>query len=836
MRTASRRRGATHLRRLVRGARRALLGASLGVPLGVLLGLTACEPSGVVVVGDRARATLELSPLRVFVDDADGARVLTLEGVHGARDLYFEEPQLLPGWDGYREGVDRWLLAGEATVLEQDAARAVLRIAGGEQSAGGTLTVTAAGDRVRLSFALDPPLPGAPQKSSLTFTLGEDEAFFGLGERFASLNHRGQSLYSWAEEGGLGGGEDPARATGSPFPNGPSMTYFPVPFFLSSAGYAIRLDTTRRSELHFGTESPAHWRAAVNGGAFDVVVYVAPPLQALDLYTEDTGRPMIPAPWVFGPRRRVSPGRQVDGVDEWRLLRERGVPTTGLDDAVHFLPHLSHAGREEELQAWTTALHAAGFKVMAYNNPYVSASVPAARADFEHGRENGLFLLDELGRPGETFFISGEPQTLATIDLTSRAGVEWFQELLRRTLALGYDGWMHDFGEYVARTWTASNGMTGEELHNLFPVLSARAAFELLEEERPGDWLIFVRSGYAGTQAFVPAVWGGDAEATFDETQGIPSALRSGLSLGMSGVPYWGSDTSGFKCLTSDPRDKEMYLRWAALSAVSPIMMEQNACVNPLERRSKWTLWSDEETTAVYGAMARLHTRLQPYFEVLARDAHATGAPLMRHPFLIHPDDPQAIATEEAFYLGPALWAAPVVRRGQTQKVTWIPPGQLVDLDDGTVYDGGRVVSIPAPLDKLPLLLIAGHMLPLLDESIETLAEADDPLVVTPSRVADRLDVIVALRAAQRAELRLADGTRLSALPTSEADTALDEVEAGPIRDCARCISRDRFGGVRRLRATGDSAASSRIVVDGTALEASGPVARRMRFTLLRLP
>ena len=68
----------------------------------------------------------------------------------------------------------------------------------------------------------------------------------------------------------------------------------------------------------------------------------------------------------------------------------------------------------------------------------------------------------------------------------------------------------------------------------------------------------------------------------------------------MSGAPYWGSDISGFKCFTTDgPRDKEVYLRWVQFGAVSPIMMDQNACYTVSGHQPKWTLWSDAETVAL---------------------------------------------------------------------------------------------------------------------------------------------------------------------------------------------------------------------------------------------
>ena len=205
-------------------------------------------------------------------------------------------------------------------------------------------------------------------------------------------------------------------------------------------------------------------------------------------------------------------------------------------------------------------------------------------------------------------------------------------------------------------------------------------------------------------------------------------------------MPYWGSDVTGFKCITTGPFDKEVFLRWVAFGAASPIMMEQNACANPIADKEKWKLWNDEETVDVYRRHARLHTRLAPYFWALARDAHQTGRPITMHPFLLHPDAEGALDVDDAYYLGPSLYAAPVVRRGQTDKEVWLPPGRWVDIDDHAVHEGDAIATIPAPLGKLPLLLRAGAMVPLLDASIDTLAPAAAADVVDVDDVRHRLD------------------------------------------------------------------------------------------------
>ncbi|HSO34813.1 MAG TPA: TIM-barrel domain-containing protein [Labilithrix sp.] len=811
----------------------------------------AAPPEVIELRGAEASVRITLAPFRIAILDANGTP--TLETLAASDDDRYGTPsatrddgldnvKVLPGWDGFVPDEKPWTHPRLARLLARSASTASLVLSADEGSI--TVDLRLDGAKVTITTAAHAANAGW-NKTSLAFALRPDEHFFGLGERYGSVDHRGLSLYSWAEEGGLGGGEGKPRDEVTPYPNGASMTYFPVPFVLSSAGYAMHLATTYRTETHLGSERPDAWRVAVSYATLTTVVYVhADPLASLDDFTRDTGRPLVPATWVFGPRRRVSSGQTALGAPEYQLLRAKHVPTTGLDDAVHLLPNRSELGREAELRAWIGSAHDAGYKVMAYNNPYVSTSIEAARGDLDYGTAHGMFALTPEGKVGETFFISGKAQTLATIDLTKPEAVAWFQDLLRRSLALGYDGWMHDFGEYVRRPWRFADGRNGEAVHNEFPVLSAKAAHDLLVAERRDDFLFFVRSGYTGTQQYVPAVWGGDAEATFDETQGLPSALRGGLNLGLSGVPYWGSDLSGFKCLTDFPRDKEVYFRWAELGAVSPIMMEQNACSNPVgAAREKWKLWNDQETIDVYGAMARLHTRLAPYFEVLAREAHARGVPVMRHPFLYHPREAEAWSAESSFYLGPSLFASPVVRRGVTVKETWLPPGRWVDLADLAVHDGGKRVALPAPLARLPLLLKDGGIVPLLDPSIETLAPARDPAVVSPEKVSDRLDVMVALSPGKEARLTLADGTELVARRKagSAGPSGLVEVAPEQVATCAgRLYSEGCFtvrdeGMVSRLRVTTPLATTSDLVHDDVELHvAKGPVARRIRWDVLR--
>ena len=780
--------------------------------------LSACPkptpPNSVTLKGDGFTAQVTANPFSFKVLGTDGtARLETSGGARVTFDAHTYEAQIVPGWDGYRSNERPWRNLTTGTIESSDATSVTLKLTDDL----GMIEVKLRTDGTRLRYEQSVDDVRHFNKSSLAFVMPANSHFFGMGQRTATLDHLGQTLYSWPEEGGLGGGEDAGATATNPYPNGPSMTYFPVPFFHTTHGVSVWADTTRRSEMHFGSDldAPDTFRVAVDDARLDLVFYVRErPLDAIDDFTSDTGRPLIPPAWAYGPRRRINRGAKVDGVDEWQLMRDRRLPLTAVDDAMHVLPSGSQVGIEPELLAWTTLLHANGFKAMAYNNPYVSATAAGSAGDYRYGDEHHFFEMSPDGGSATSFFLSGGAQTISTIDLTNPEAVTWFQGLLGRSLALGYDGWMHDFGEYVARSSRFSDGRTGEEVHNAFPVLSAKAAYDLLKNR---DAMCFLRSGYTGSQQYAFEVWGGDPEASFDETEGLPAMLRGGLNLSMTGVPYWSTDTGGYKCLTDAPHDKEMLVRWYEMSALSPMMHDEDACSNPLGgNRVKARLWDDVETQDIYRTAASLHTRLAPYSRALAVQAHATGIPLTRHPFLLFPSSPEAWSVDDTFFIGDSLYAAPVVRRGVTTRHLWLPPGRYVEWTEHTVHQGPAFVDVPAPLGRIPLFIVENQLVPLLDAEVQTLAPSTNPSVVTEQSRADVLDVVVALGPAGVATFTLADGTVLKA-------TRLAADSSTP---CAAC-SVDAVGEVRRVRMSGVA------LFKDVQVESSG--ARTIRWEILEL-
>ena len=222
------------------------------------------------------------------------------------------------------------------------------------------------------------------------------------------------------------------------------------------------------------------------------------------------------------------------------------------------------------------------------------------------------------------------------------------------------------------------------------------------------------------------------------------------------------------------------------------------------------------------GGVADLRAAAHAHAALLRRagdEAHATGAPMVRSPWLMHPERRELAPVDDAFYFGPSLYVAPVVARGATTKDIVLPPGLFVDWHDGALVDGGAggvTVTVPAALDKLPLLLVDGTLLPLLDPTIDTVADETNPTVVGPDDVADVYDVVGMIsKTTGAAQFTLADGGTLSA------------TYGGNLAACATCTVTQLGPRLQRVQVE----ATSDVDAGGLHLTSTA-VSRRLRWDL----
>jgi alpha-D-xyloside xylohydrolase len=524
-----------------------------------------------------------------------------------------------------------------------------------------------------------------------SFSLAVGERLYGLGEQFGSLEKRGQRIVSWTREasGGLTS----------------TVSYFNIPFFMSSRGYGVFLHHSSKIVYELGQPALESVAFRVDDPYLDYFFIYGPnPREIIARYTELTGRPVAPPSWSFGAwysRCWYRDREQVEGIVE--RLRELGIP----GDVIHLDPLWLKERRSRKLdgcdfvwdeeafpdpQGLVRWLAERGFKLSLWENPYVYVDTEMHR----EGLEKGYFVRSQgggLARPLDN------PDDTVLPDFTNPEAYRWWQDKHRPYLRMGVAAFKPDYGEAVPADALFADGRTGEQAHNIYPLLFNRCVYEVMREER-GEAMLFGRSGYAGSQRY-PINWTGDQPTTWG---GMAAALRAGLSLSLSGISMWSHDIGGFWNPDSfGPPDPTLYVRWAQFGLLSC-----HARFHGIREREPWQF--GDKAVEVVREFARLRYRLLPYIYSLAREAEATGLPVVRPLVLEYPDDPVAATVDYEYLLGPYLLVAPVMNE-EGRCLVYLPPGSWYDWWSGERLQGPQHLRLEAPLERLPLYVRGDSLL-----------------------------------------------------------------------------------------------------------------------------
>src|SRR3954453_3360058 len=211
---------------------------------------------------------------------------------------------------------------------------------------------------------------------------------------------------------------------------------------------------------------------------------------------------------------------------------------------------------------------------------------------------------------------------------------------------------MEDVGEYTPTGARSADGTPGTAMHNRYPALYHVAARAYARDRAPRPLARFNRSGWTCAARGSPLVWAGDPSTGWG-FDGLRSAVRNGLSMGLSGVSLWGSDIGGFFALSLPQTSPELVRRWLEFGFASGVMRTQanGFSLAPSPRAQIF----DPDVLPVWARYARLRTQLEPYLAAAERTYDATGLPIMRHLALTWPDDPRATARDDEYLFGPDL-------------------------------------------------------------------------------------------------------------------------------------------------------------------------------------
>lgn len=569
------------------------------------------------------------------------------------------------------------------------------------------------------------------------FARAPDERFWGFGVRSDEVERARGVVENWAGEGPYQLGEYPLVSAITPrwaLRRRRDAAYYPVPWIISSAGYGVLIDNPELSRFRLEDD----WSLEVLASRLRLRFFQGPTTgEVLRRFTAATGRQPYPAAaWFFGPWIQTGHANLVPFETEERIvaaLRAADAPVSAIETHMRRLPGGAHEGQRGAERRRTAMFHEHGLASLTYLNPFVSE-------DYEERFARAMPLLQR--RPdGSPYlypaYIGGREPPLTTegqLDFTSREAEDFFTELAQEAIDDGHDGWMEDFGEYTPPDAVCADGSGGAQMHNAYPTLFHAAGARAARAATDRPVARFVRSGWTGTAPYAPLVWGGDPTTGWG-FDGLASAVVQGLSAGLSGIAFWGSDIGGFFTLGDEELDAELLIRWIQFGALSPLMRTkaEGVAIPPRSRPQVW----DHEILPHWRRWAKLHTQLSPYLMGAAQEYVETGMPLMRHMCLV---DPQ-IRRSDQYMLGGSLLVAPVLEPGATERTVDLPVGRWVDVWRSATYDeptggivagaprileGPATVTLPAPLEEIPLLMRIEALIPMLSPAVWSLAAPYD--------------------------------------------------------------------------------------------------------------
>lgn len=283
---------------------------------------------------------------------------------------------------------------------------------------------------------------------------------------------------------------------------------------------------------------------------------------------------------------------------------------------------------------------------------------------------------------------------------------------------------------------------------NAYGLYHAMGIYENWRRDIPGKRVVnLTRSGYTGIQKFGAILWSGDICATYDT---LRRQIVEGIKMGLTGMPYWTLDIGGFFVVNDKYENRgcndqshqplwfwhgdyndgvqdkgycELYVRWLEFGTFLPIFRSHGTDTprEPWQFGNKGDIFYDAIVSHI-----KLRYRLMPYLYSLGALAHREGTPIMRSLLLDFPEDENVYGISDEYLLGPSLLVAPVyepmyyhpdsvkIEHSEKEKRVYLPKGSgWYDFYTGEYYEGGRYIDADAPLERIPVFVREGSIIPM---------------------------------------------------------------------------------------------------------------------------
>jgi alpha-D-xyloside xylohydrolase len=537
------------------------------------------------------------------------------------------------------------------------------------------------------------------------------EAFYGLGQHQAGvLNYRGEAV-DISEDN----------------------TNISVPLLLSSNGYGIFWNNGSRSRFNNRFVHALYLSSEV-ADSIDYYFLFGPNFDKIVAgYRQLTGQAPLFGKWAYGYwqcKNRYDSRQELEGIAQ--KYRDLHIP---LDNIVQDWFWWNIMGEPvfnknyPDPKKMVETLHADHVHLMISVWPYFRPGSPV----YDDMDQRGFFIAKTVAQ-------SFHPPAMALYDPFNPEARKYYWNLMDNALfKIGADAWWLDTTEPETEGLESNLLVThktalgnGARYANEFPLLTTTGVYEgqraASDQKRV---FILSRSGYAGIQRNSAAVWSGDVDPNWETFR---RQIPAGLSLSVSGIPYWTTDIGGFVAANpDDPKYRELYIRWFQFGVFCPIFRAHGT-----RTTNQNEIWSyGPEAQKILTANDQLRYRLMPYIYSIAWKVTSEGYTMMRPLVMDFRSDTRAQNITDQYLFGPSILVNPVTEPGATTRHLYLPDATWYDFWTGTSTPGPRTIDAPAPIDRIPLCIRAGSILPL-GPDIEYAAEKPaDPIEIRVYRGAN---------------------------------------------------------------------------------------------------
>ncbi len=536
------------------------------------------------------------------------------------------------------------------------------------------------------------------------FSPSPTEALYGLGQHQSGMfNYRGSTVEL-----------------------GQNNTDVAIPLLVSSRGYALMWNTAALTYVDNRFPSELTF-SAVAGHSIDYYFMYGPEMDSIiHEYRSMTGHtPMLPK-WAYGFFQSKDRYVSLDEIlSIARRYRDEHIPI----DAI-----------VQDWFWWKTE----GDPEFNANYHNVPKDLEALHKENVHAMISVWGLLDPASETFKTLdaknlLIPGahvyDPSSQEARDI-------YWNRLPGKLLAQGWDAfwldsaepeefWPH-MGDAILRNKRIAIG-NGAEYTNVFPLLHTLGVQDHWKEttDRKRVFLL-TRSAFLGQQRVGATVWSGDVYTSY---WALSHQVPAGLNFAVSGYPYWTTDIGGywpaFPGAVEQPAYQELYARWFEFGTFCPIFRTHG-------HRPNNELWTYDKVEPTLILFDKLRYRLMPYIYSLAWKVTSEDYTIQRPLVMDWRTDEKTWNLGDEFMFGPALLVSPVLKADATRRTVYLPAAAAwYDFWTGATVQGSQEIEADAPLDRMPLFVRAGSILPMGPEIEYAAQNPEGPIELRIYRGAD---------------------------------------------------------------------------------------------------